>query len=108
MAILRSFRNLFNWRSLKSFFLLLATLEETMRHPLFFAFAHALVLTATAREYKSCDSPIYCEGPLLRTVQLSNIFTDSKTFVDRVNILSSFQGDFITLHDQTMLANRLL
>ncbi|KAJ2959529.1 hypothetical protein NQZ79_g5031 [Umbelopsis isabellina] len=54
-----------------------------MRHPLFFAFANALVLTATARIYKSCDSPIYCEGPLLRTVQLSNIFTDSKTFVDR-------------------------
>ncbi|XP_011875047.1 PREDICTED: trehalase-like [Vollenhovia emeryi] len=29
-----------------------------------------------------CDSKVYCEGPLLHTVQLSGIFNDSKTFVD--------------------------
>ncbi|XP_020280302.1 trehalase-like [Pseudomyrmex gracilis] len=29
-----------------------------------------------------CDSKVYCEGPLLKTVQLSGIFNDSKTFVD--------------------------
>ncbi|KYN44386.1 Trehalase [Trachymyrmex septentrionalis] len=29
-----------------------------------------------------CDSQVYCEGPLLRTVQLAGIFNDSKTFVD--------------------------
>lgn len=29
-----------------------------------------------------CDSPIYCEGPLLKTVQLAHLFDDSKTFVD--------------------------
>ncbi|KAI9495598.1 Six-hairpin glycosidase-like protein [Zychaea mexicana] len=30
----------------------------------------------------TCNSPIYCEGPLLRTVQLARLFPDSKTFVD--------------------------
>ncbi|GAB1865733.1 Trehalase [Camponotus japonicus] len=29
-----------------------------------------------------CDSKVYCEGPLLKTVQLAGIFNDSKTFVD--------------------------
>ncbi|EGI59295.1 PREDICTED: trehalase-like [Acromyrmex echinatior] len=29
-----------------------------------------------------CDSQVYCEGPLLHTVQLAGIFNDSKTFVD--------------------------
>ncbi|KAG1148244.1 hypothetical protein G6F37_003514 [Rhizopus arrhizus] len=30
----------------------------------------------------SCDSPIYCEGPILKTVQLAELYPDSKTFVD--------------------------
>ena len=30
----------------------------------------------------SCFSPIYCYGDLLHTVQLANIFSDSKEFVD--------------------------
>lgn len=30
----------------------------------------------------SCDSQIYCQGDLLRTVQTARIFDDSKTFVD--------------------------
>ncbi|GAA5807984.1 hypothetical protein MFLAVUS_001365 [Mucor flavus] len=30
----------------------------------------------------TCDSPIYCEGDILHTVQLARIFSDSKTFVD--------------------------
>ncbi|XP_039312721.1 trehalase isoform X2 [Solenopsis invicta] len=29
-----------------------------------------------------CDSQVYCDGPLLHTVQLAGIFNDSKTFVD--------------------------
>lgn len=33
----------------------------------------------------SCDSPIYCEGDILHTVQLAKIFSDSKTFVDMVS-----------------------
>lgn len=32
----------------------------------------------------SCDSPIYCDGDVLHTVQLARIFSDSKTFVDMV------------------------
>ncbi|KAI8582719.1 hypothetical protein K450DRAFT_226590 [Umbelopsis ramanniana AG] len=30
----------------------------------------------------TCDSPIYCSGDLLKTVQLAEIYSDSKTFVD--------------------------
>uniref|UniRef100_A0A0K2VGX0 Trehalase n=1 Tax=Lepeophtheirus salmonis TaxID=72036 RepID=A0A0K2VGX0_LEPSM len=30
-----------------------------------------------------CDSPIYCHGELLRTIQMSGLFKDSKTFVDK-------------------------
>ncbi|KAF5270983.1 hypothetical protein FQA39_LY18856 [Lamprigera yunnana] len=30
----------------------------------------------------SCDSPVYCYGDLLHTVQMGRIFNDSKTFVD--------------------------
>ncbi|KAI8996764.1 trehalase [Pilobolus umbonatus] len=32
--------------------------------------------------FEECLSPIYCEGPLLKTVQLAKLFNDSKTFVD--------------------------
>ncbi|KAI8377911.1 trehalase [Radiomyces spectabilis] len=31
---------------------------------------------------KTCNSPIYCDGPLLKTVQMARLFEDSKTFVD--------------------------
>ena len=31
-----------------------------------------------------CDSPIYCESNLLKTVQLAALYPDSKTFVDKV------------------------
>ncbi|CAG7732819.1 unnamed protein product, partial [Allacma fusca] len=46
---------------------------------------HLTVLTlsvafVTAR--KPCDSTIYCYGNLLHTIQVSDIFNDSKTFVD--------------------------
>ncbi|XP_034934497.1 trehalase-like [Chelonus insularis] len=42
-----------------------------------------------------CDSEIYCQGELLKTVQLAEIFPDSKTFVD-----------LYQLHDPTVtLAN---
>ncbi|XP_022174955.1 trehalase isoform X4 [Myzus persicae] len=30
----------------------------------------------------TCDSNIYCHGPLLHAIQMSSIFPDSKTFVD--------------------------
>ncbi|KAJ1820520.1 hypothetical protein LPJ56_003417, partial [Coemansia sp. RSA 2599] len=31
---------------------------------------------------KRCDHPIYCDGPLLRAVQLAGVFDSDKTFVD--------------------------
>ncbi|CAJ0919675.1 18278_t:CDS:2, partial [Entrophospora sp. SA101] len=33
-------------------------------------------------EFGGCNSTIYCNGELLKLVQLSRIFDDSKTFVD--------------------------
>ena len=33
-------------------------------------------------EVPPCASNIYCHGPLLHTVQMTKLFTDSKTFVD--------------------------
>ncbi|KAI7874922.1 glycoside hydrolase [Lichtheimia hyalospora FSU 10163] len=44
-------------------------------------FASATITSAIDAIY-TCDSPIYCDGPLLRTVQLARLFKDSKTFVD--------------------------
>nr|AII81931.1 trehalase [Blattella germanica] len=42
-----------------------------------------LLGVATCEELpQSCDSEIYCYGELLKTVQLANIYPDSKTFVD--------------------------
>ncbi|KAJ8655863.1 hypothetical protein O0I10_008527 [Lichtheimia ornata] len=37
----------------------------------------------TNKTFPRCDSPIYCEGPLLKTVQLAKLYPDSKTFVDK-------------------------
>nr|ACN85421.1 membrane-bound trehalase [Nilaparvata lugens] len=45
-----------------------------------------LASSATNNAYKSlpptCQSDIYCHGPLIHTVQMASIFPDSKTFVD--------------------------
>ncbi|KAI9033627.1 Six-hairpin glycosidase-like protein [Phycomyces nitens] len=38
--------------------------------------------TQDTKAFPSCHSPIYCEGPLLKAVQLAELFPDSKTFVD--------------------------
>ncbi|OBZ88799.1 Trehalase [Choanephora cucurbitarum] len=46
----------------------------------------------------SCDSPIYCEGPLLKTIQLARIFPDSKTFVDMPT--SKSESEVLTAFDQ--------
>lgn len=29
-----------------------------------------------------CDSPLYCQGDVLKAIQLAHPFSDSKTFVD--------------------------
>lgn len=44
----------------------------------------AVVSAIQKQDSLSCDSPIYCDGDLLKTVQLARIFADSKTFVDMV------------------------
>lgn len=35
-------------------------------------------------DIESCGSPIYCQGPLLHTIQMAHLFPDSKTFVDMI------------------------
>ncbi|KAG2222884.1 hypothetical protein INT45_013515 [Circinella minor] len=47
-----------------------------------FATVTAINAETTNSASSTCNSPIYCEGPLLRTVQLARLFPDSKTFVD--------------------------
>lgn len=51
---------------------------------LFFAVAFIFVLKSNlaASEKPACTSRIFCQGNLLRTVQMARIFNDSKTFVD--------------------------
>ncbi|XP_074098180.1 trehalase [Cotesia typhae] len=44
--------------------------------------ANALNIIPTPEKSDLCDSPIYCGGELLKTVQLAGVFPDSKTFVD--------------------------
>ncbi|XP_071506533.1 trehalase-like [Diadema antillarum] len=44
-----------------------------------------LLVTCSAQALKDeapCDSPIYCNGPLLEAAQNARIYNDSKTFVD--------------------------
>ncbi|XP_014481857.1 PREDICTED: trehalase-like [Dinoponera quadriceps] len=48
--------------------------------------AASIGYVATSGPKDLCDSKVYCEGPLLHTVQLSGIFNDSKTFVDRYQL----------------------
>ncbi|KAI8984171.1 trehalase [Mycotypha africana] len=58
-----------------------------------FSSAHAV---PNNRSY-SCDSPIFCEGPILKAVQMAGLFSDSKTFVDmptkkpEVEVLKAFE-----------------
>ncbi|CAJ0757645.1 14626_t:CDS:10, partial [Entrophospora sp. SA101] len=40
------------------------------------------MLIRAEKEFGGCNSTIYCNGELLKLVQLSRIFDDSKTFVD--------------------------
>ncbi|KAJ3181171.1 hypothetical protein HDU87_001300 [Geranomyces variabilis] len=51
-----------------------------------FLAAFALLLgaaTASAQATHTCNSPLYCPGPILDAVQRAAIFNDSKTFVDK-------------------------
>lgn len=52
---------------------------------LLFTEISAFILSDSKLNIKDhCDSQIYCTGELLETIQLSNIYPDSKTFVDLV------------------------
>ncbi|KAK2585079.1 hypothetical protein KPH14_008594 [Odynerus spinipes] len=44
--------------------------------------AASIGCSTQAKATDLCDSQIYCQGELLKVVQLSEIFNDSKTFVD--------------------------
>ncbi|XP_018563583.1 trehalase-like [Anoplophora glabripennis] len=52
---------------------------------------------------QSCDSPVYCQGDLLDTVQRFQIFRDSKTFVDmsQVNSANKTLDNFEKLMNNT-------
>lgn len=49
---------------------------------LLYVAAFTLGVHSAAEDPQPCDSPIYCYGELLKTVQLKRIYNDSKTFVD--------------------------
>ncbi|CAB4063124.1 TREH [Lepeophtheirus salmonis] len=49
----------------------------------FLACPTIIIASSTYDESPVCDSPIYCHGELLRTIQMSGLFKDSKTFVDK-------------------------
>lgn len=66
-------------------------------------FLLALLAQAYAAIPPTCDSQVYCQGPLLDTVQMARIYNDSKTFVDmkiktsESDVLSKYK----TLMDQS-------
>ncbi|OAD65410.1 glycoside hydrolase family 37 protein [Phycomyces blakesleeanus NRRL 1555(-)] len=66
---------------------------------------------SNTKGFPSCDSPIYCEGPLLRAVQLAELFPDSKTFptskpVDKVlSIFDSIGGSNATKDELRVFVN---
>jgi alpha,alpha-trehalase len=42
--------------------------------------AHALYTNGSV--IAPCDSPLYCQGEILKAIELASPFSDSKTFVD--------------------------
>jgi len=52
------------------------------------AAALAALVSTTAAIYTNgsviapCDSPLYCQGEVLKAIELARPFSDSKTFVD--------------------------
>ncbi len=47
---------------------------------MFLPIAHALYTNGSVTA--PCDSPLYCQGEILKAIQLAHPFSDSKTFVD--------------------------
>ncbi|KYQ89897.1 Trehalase precursor [Tieghemostelium lacteum] len=53
-----------------------------MKFPISIFFITLIILVTIESVVSVCNHPIYCNGTLLSTVQLSQVFNDSKTFVD--------------------------
>ncbi len=43
--------------------------------------AHALFINGSV--ITPCDSPLYCQGDILKQIELAAPYSDSKTFVDK-------------------------
>lgn len=48
----------------------------------FHLFFLLLLSLVSPKPFSTCESKLYCQGPLLHAIQMSDIFPDSKTFVD--------------------------
>ena len=57
-------------------------MRNALVHTFFPLLAGAVYINVSSGVQAPCDSPIFCQGPLLRDVQLAAPFDDSKTFVD--------------------------
>jgi hypothetical protein len=62
--------------------------DTTMRSSIRVAAASAVMLGAANALFTNgsvtapCDSPLYCQGEILKAIELASPFTDSKTYVD--------------------------
>lgn len=56
--------------------------KRTMYYVIFCCIFYVFISTASTEDIPSCASLVYCQGPLLDTVQKAQLFPDSKTFVD--------------------------
>ncbi|KXN69246.1 glycoside hydrolase family 37 protein [Conidiobolus coronatus NRRL 28638] len=61
----------------------------------------SLLLLGVDSQSTKCDSPIYCDGKILKAIQLAGLFKDSKTFVDMSTKVPQHQvvSDFDALGD---------
>lgn len=59
-----------------------STINYSKHFKLWASLAAFILLTSSVKA-SGCDSPIYCEGPILKTVELASLYPDSKTFVDK-------------------------
>jgi len=57
-------------------------LNKNFKYLFKFYFIIIIIVGFTSENEFKCTHPIYCQGNLLKTIQLSRIFSDSKTFVD--------------------------
>lgn len=50
--------------------------------PLWLAASFSYALYENGSVIAPCDSPLYCQGDILKAIELAQPFSDSKTFVD--------------------------